>query len=646
MLFARPCCGSGIEAHVDPDFQEMDQGKARKLFTDVFRWWMERQLNKPTPVMSRALARLSWMDDFRGPLRELEEAAWQLVEWRNHQAPWEKRFVDREAGVGSLLVKAQAMLAMWPAGESEWARSVLKEIVGRLNTAQAAGVSDLDQSESELLSIPKRLKKAQLNARTEPGRAWRELMHDVKQYAVQADADLASHLHDELWRVAEEYEEAKTQTGQLDFTDLLLKTRNLLRNESANMDLRARYDRVFVDEFQDTDPLQAEILKSLAPPNRLFLVGDPKQSIYRFRHAEPRVYGDTRAWMCEGGAAVRLLTVSYRSTDAIQEFVNAAFADMEGYSRLEGGPAAWPGQPSIVALPVPKPYEWEQIQSSAILECTPSAVGAFIEWLISKSGWSVRQGDTRRKVQPEDICILFRRMTNNRRDLSQDYVRSLEARGIDHTLVGSKGLHQREEAAIVRTALHAIEWPDDELSVYAVLRGPLFGIDDGMLLKFREQHGRLAVFGEDSGEDSELEPIWDALHILRELHRERNHKPVADTIRRLLAAVRGHAIFAFHGGGVRRLANLHRIAELARQSEAGGSISFRAFVQWLQEEAESGETAEAPVLEQQAGGVRLMTVHKAKGLEFPVVILADPSAGLTGADGSNRWVDSTRGLCA
>ena len=134
--------------------------------------------------------------------------------------------------------------------------------------------------------------------------------------------------------------------------------------------------------------------------------------------------------------------------------------------------------------------------------------------------------------------------------------------------------------------------------------------------------------------------------MIRELHRERNHKPAADTIRRMLDAVRGHAIFAFHAGGARRLANLHRIAELARQAEAAGMLTFRSLVTWLEEEAESGETAEAPVLEQQSGGVRLITVHKAKGLEFPVVILADPSAGLTGPDGASRWVDSEKSICA
>ena len=93
---------------------------------------------------------------------------------------------------------------------------------------------------------------------------------------------------------------------------------------------------------------------------------------------------------------------------------------MTGYSPLEGGPAAPVDQPSIVALPVPRPYDdRDNIATKAILECTPAAVGAFIQWLVRESGWTIRQGETRRAIKPEDICILFRRMTNSGRDLSR-----------------------------------------------------------------------------------------------------------------------------------------------------------------------------------------------------------------------------------
>jgi ATP-dependent helicase/nuclease subunit A len=639
-----------VEACIDPGFVELDQGQARRLFSRVFRSWIARRVDAPSPALLRALARLAWRDNLTGPVTDLEAAAWSLAEWRDHSAPWEKREIAREARIRELLRQARCVAEMWPAKEAGWARRILVDIVERLERAQAAGVFDLDDAESEIASIRQRLRNARLSKRTPAGQAWAEFQDAVKLFAQDADADLASYLRDELWSVVEAYQDAKRESGYLDFTDLLLYARDLLRHEGARPELQVRYDRVFVDEFQDTDPLQAEILTTLASPDKLFVVGDPKQSIYRFRRADPRVYFDVREQLLSAGAEERRLGKSYRSTEPIQTFVNAAFAPtIPNYLPLSGGPPGPENQPSIVALPMPRPYDGEQIKASAILECTPSTVAAFIQWLLRSSGWTVREDRTgnRRPMKPEDICILFRRFTNNRKDLTQDYVRSLEARKIEHVLVGSKGLHEREETAAIRTALRAIEWPDDELSVYAVLHGPLFGIDDATLLRFKEQHGRLRPAAEPLEDaDPEFEPVWQAFAILRELHRKRNHLPIAETIRAILDAARAHASIAFHSGGPRRLANLHRIAELARQADAGGTLTFRAFVRWLEEEAHSGESAEAPVLEQQANGVRIMTAHKAKGLEFPVVILADLSAGLTGPEGCSRWVDTDENLCA
>ena len=341
-----------VEACVDPGFVELDQGQARRLFSRVFRSWIAHRLDAPSPALHRALARLAWRDNLTGPVTDLEVAAWSLAEWRDHAAPWEKREIAREARIGQLLRQARCVAEMWPDNEAGWARRILVDIVERLERAQAAGVFDLDDGESEIASVRQRLRNAKLSKCTPAGQAWAEFQDAVKTFAQDADADLASHLRDELWDVVEAYQDAKRESGYLDFTDLLLYARDLLRHEGARPELQARYDCVFVDEFQDTDPLQAEILTTLASPEKLFVVGDPKQSIYRFRRADPRVYFDVRERLLSAGAEGRRLSESYRSNETIQAFVNAAFERViPHYLPLSGGPPGPEDQPSIVALP-------------------------------------------------------------------------------------------------------------------------------------------------------------------------------------------------------------------------------------------------------------------------------------------------------
>jgi ATP-dependent exoDNAse (exonuclease V) beta subunit len=142
-----------------------------------------------------------------------------------------------------------------------------------------------------------------------------------------------------------------------------------------------------------------------------------------------------------------------------------------------------------------------------------------------------------------------------------------------------------------------------------------------------------------------LAPIGDALALLCTLHRKRNRRPVADTIAALFEETRAHVGFALRRAGEQVLANALHVAELARQYELSGGISFRGFVDELRDAAEQGQAAEAPIVEEGSDGVRLMTVHKAKGLEFPVVILADMTAKLAPLEAS-RHLATARGLCA
>src|SRR5262249_39013625 len=168
--------------------------------------------------------------------------------------------------------------------------------------------------------------------------------------------------------------------GNLDFFDLLIRARNLLRdNEAVRRDLQGRFTHIFVDEFQDTEPLQAEVLMLLASanptlsdwrkvqvvPGKLFIVGDPKQAIYRFRRADVGLYYDIKERLEKAGAVVLQLTTSFRSVPFIQNFVNAAFqpkmnGDRENlqaqYVPLSPSRQQPPEQPSVVALSIPEPY--------------------------------------------------------------------------------------------------------------------------------------------------------------------------------------------------------------------------------------------------------------------------------------------------
>ncbi|MGA3241582.1 MAG: UvrD-helicase domain-containing protein [Bryobacteraceae bacterium] len=669
-----------VEAGVDPVFQELAQPEALRVFGRVFQRWIERRLAAPSPALVRALARLSWREERDGaePLDALRQAAWSLTEWRDFNAPWGKRDFDRDSRLDDLLQKAEATLEL--RNRCSRNRDILHEglrplaeLLERAARARDAGSWDANVIENEILRLPQEMRWLKQGSgkygdgvsREAVVASWEELRAAIENFRGQAEADLAAHLRDELWDVVGLYQQQKKLAGQLDFMDLLLCARDLLQHDGARAQLQQVYQRIFVDEFQDTDPLQAEILfllaaadpaerdwrKAIPAAGKLYVVGDPKQSIYRFRRADARLFRRVCRELKAVGVASHPLTSSTRSTRSIQDFVNAAFAgSIPDYLPLEGGVEDLKSQPGVIALPMPEPYGTRNLSNARIEQCSPDAVAAFIQWLCTESGWKVRDRSSGEwmPVKAEDVCILFRRFTNFGTDLTQEYVRALEARGIAHLLVGSKSFHRREEVGTIRTALRAVEWPDDELSVFAVLRGSLYAVPDHTLLKFRNAHGHFHPMRELPEDlDPEFLPIREAFQSLREMHRRRNYRPIADTINELLEATRAHAGFAFRKGGERVLANVYRLTDLARSFEAGGgATSFRAFVEYLDAESKSGDAGEAPVLEQEGGGVRLMTVHKAKGLEFPVVILADLTAKLTGPQGGDRFSDPDKRLCA
>ena len=680
-----------VEAAIDPRFVVLDDGQATRLYDEVFTDWFEGQLQAPGPGVARVLRRKA--RDFSGrssPRDILFDAGRRIVEERNMTGAWERPTFPRKTLLDSLFSRTEklaelAEVAAHPDDVLAKGIQHVASVVGEIARREAQEGADRDYDALE--------EAFRASFRGWSGKLWtyrgfkpvfgggyrkddvlklRDPLRDEWQKAlVLADAELASLLREDLRSLAERYAERLERRGALDFSGLLLRARDLLAGDAdLRAEMRDKYTHVLVDEFQDTDPVQVEILRSLTCaegetlplPGRLFLVGDPKQSIYRFRGADVRLYESIKKELTAGptpGARLVHLTTNFRSVASILELCNATFSiAMASQGELQPTYVAmtpfgedFADQPSIVALPVPRPYSDKsgKISNWAVDQSYPDAVGAYVDWLVRKSGWTVRGGDGARvPVAARHICLLFRRFSSFGEDLTRPYVRALESRKLPHVLVGGRSFYTREEILATIAALSAIERPDDELAVYATLRGPFFALTDEALLTYRTHVGKdkggarlfpLAPVPADVPPNAF--PVAGALAVLKDLHYARNRWPIARTLTEFYALTRAQAGVAMWPAGEQALSNMLRLVDVARREDALGTVGFRAFVERLGQESASAGASEAPAVEEGSDGVRLMTVHKAKGLEFPVVILVDPTSPMR-PERPSRWVDAER----
>ena len=701
MLRERP-----VEAGIDPLFEVGSDDEVEALVTQTFDAWFGRALHDPPDGVARVLHMKRWGRD-SGPRELLRSAVRELVEHRDFPTAWARPPFDRDA---RLLETLQALrdvgeLAESHPDESDYLVQSLAKIAAFARDADAriealdgrpvesrehAKRQTLDRLEADLRDFGRKSNRfwKWTGARKKPfgGESRDDVLQKrdeafqvVRRYIEDAEMDLAAALQQELWPLVSEYERRKRAMGRLDFLDLLLETRELLRKRSdVRRRLQDRFTHIFVDEFQDTDPVQVEVLFLLAAndwrtedwrkvqlkPGKLFVVGDPKQAVYRFRRADLAVYQHAKKSVLAAGGEVLELSTSFRAVPSLQRVVNHAFAP-----RMEGAPhqahyvplAPWrdePGdRPSTVVVPIPRPYGdfGTDYFAGAVESSSAESICAFVHWLVTESGWTIGEGADARPIGWGDIAMLFTRLTTAWRDTTTPYVQGLAQRGVPHILHGGRTFYEREEIIASRQVCAAIEWPDDPLAVYSVLRGPFFGIDDATLLAYREvarervarEHHAFHPFADRSAwELGEAErAVGDALDVLGELHLRRNRRPIADTVTSFLEATRGTATLSFWPSPRQTLANIDRFVEHARRMDGRGATSFRAFITWIDEQAERGASQESGIVRDGDEGVRMMTVHKAKGLEFPVVVLCDPTAKET-RDEPSRHVDAERELWA
>jgi ATP-dependent helicase/nuclease subunit A len=437
---------------------------------------------------------------------------------------------------------------------------------------------------------------------------------------------LRDGLSDWFGEFIDSVERRKRAEGLLDFDDLLILTRELLRNHDLLRVLRERYRFILVDEFQDTDPLQSEIVFLLAGdgPGRLFVVGDPKQSIYRFRRADIEIYEEVKERLASSGAAISI-SQNFRSVPTIVDWVNETFARIiepprEGryQPRYEPIAAAREGEgPSVIDLDLElADGEWNVTD---IRRVEAEAIGRLIHDLIAGKRFVLDQ--TTKETVPlsyRHIAVVYPGTTG-----IDFYEETLRREGIPYIIEGGKLYYARQEVRDIASALWAVENPYDPVALVAILRSPLFGFSDEELFLFRESGGSFCYLDPRVGETEQFEDLFAAFRLLADLRAGRNTSGPAALLRTLLRETNFLEFCLSRPSGEQRVQNVRKIVQNARGFERR-NLSFRSFASWLKDrEALVTAEAESPLVEEDEDAVRLLTIHKAKGLQFPVVVLAN-----------------------
>ena len=468
-----------------------------------------------------------------------------------------------------------------------------------------------------------------------------------------SSAALHSRLVKSVLEVVARYEERKKEHGVLDFLDLLVKARDALKqSEAVRRYFNERFRFVIIDEFQDTDPLQVEVAELLTGgrPGALVVVGDAKQSIYRFRRAEVALFRRiSTAAADRPGHSVLHLTQNFRSRAAILRFVNRAFASLITASDESGQPpyeaiAPPPGlreDPSVIALRFEAPFA----DGEDLLRAEARALAAFLAG-VAAGGYEVRDPQTGgdRPSRAGDVMVLARRLTQMR-----PLEEALESAGLRFTIEGGKSFFDRQEVHEVLAVLRALDDPSDRVSLVAALRSSFCGVSDRDIVAYAlsggalwiQERGAHAAGGEDL---PGAETVAPALALLGTLHGLRTSLSVPALIERLYDETRILAALTGTRRGEAQVANLEKVVVLARKASDLGVLTVRGFVRLLQERIRTAR--EEPDLPATRPGdpdtVRILSIHKAKGLESPVVALYDTADDYrTPVDLVAQWAEGT-----
>jgi ATP-dependent helicase/nuclease subunit A len=433
---------------------------------------------------------------------------------------------------------------------------------------------------------------------------------------------------------------ARVREGTLEFHDLLVLARGLLREHpEVRRAASVRWQRVLLDEFQDTDPLQIELAVLLTTTRadagtlpwrdvpveagELAVVGDPKQSIYRFRRADLRVYDGAHKSL---GLDDARLVESFRSVPEIIDCVNLVFSDLFG----EGEPGVQP--PHVELHPhrasiggLGPAVAWfgdaRDERVADIRECEARDVAAIVQQ-VKREGWAVADDASARAAAYSDIAILIPSRT-----VLPGIEDALERAGVPARVESQSLLFATAEVRDLLSILGAIDDPSDAIAIVAALRSPAFGCSDAQLAAYAIAGGtwnyRVVAHNgppEGVGDDDAVVAGLRALHAFWELRWWRSVSQIVE------AVIRERSLLELAVARRRPRDHWRRIRYFLDQARAwddAGFATLRGFVEWAQEQAgEGARVSESVMPEPDDDAVRILTVHGAKGLEFPVVVMA------------------------
>lgn len=627
-LCARILRAHALSAGIDPAFRVLDEVDSERIAADAFDGALEE-------FMGEDPARIEMVAAYTpDKLRDMVRTAYGHLRSRGERRPrLPETFPPVPAGEADRLQDA-ARAALAELGVGGGGRTVEKAI------AAMEGLEPLPRGNAKALCTPACDEYREAHAA--------HTTHEVAEREHRDHTMLRSLL--ELY--GDRYEGRKRDRSALDFEDLELVARDLLAgDEGLREAYSSRFEHVLVDEFQDTNRLQNELLALLSRDN-LFRVGDENQSIYRFRNADVTVF---REHWEEARAAGRAesITVNFRARGEILDAFDLAFERTWGdaFEPLREAPgtreAGGRDEPRVELLAVDRARDaWKELTDTGdffgeSLHSAPAwraaearLLAKRIDELTSEGGWSYG-----------DVVILFRATT-----AMGFFERALDERNIPVHVVGGRGYWGQQQVADLRHWLAALANPLDGLALYSVLASPLGGLSlDGVALiglhARRLRRDPFWIVREPPDELAAALPAADRSKLATFVERFEGERRIAGQVSLETLIDRAVTLTAYDRhllalpGGTRRMANVRKLMRMAREFEADEGRDLRGFIDAVAErDVIQAREGEAP-LEAEALGVRMMTVHRAKGLEFPVVCLADLGKDGREDDGQLRISD-------